>query len=196
MLDKIDQFLSLYPEDERVPQVEQLQTIGKAIQHYYGLVNRLSVRSNIPGESRLTEVEKQFLEIIELADENKEAASAKMSAFITVHKNDRDPDQRDVDCLEAAKGYFIKLKNDARAEVLAYLKKIRTAMRGAEDAPTPADKVQTYQSILELYGQVSWGNSSEGREGQELVARAERLLAAAQHELQESENDPVTDIDQ
>ena len=114
VLTEIDQFLNFYPDDPRIEQVKELQTIAQAIQHYNGLVNRLSVRSNMAGENKLTEVEKQFLSIIDLSDEQMESAKAKMAAFITVHKNDSSLDQRDQDCLKAARGYFIKLSNDAR----------------------------------------------------------------------------------
>ncbi len=169
VLEEIAQFLEFYPEDERTPEVEQLQQIGRAIQHYQRLTNTLSVRANLPGASRLTEMERQFLEIIELTEENNELASAKMAAFVTVHENDSDLSPRDRDCLEAARGYRVKIDNDARAQVLWNLQKVRSAFDLAAAVQEPARAVPMYQSILELYGDLDWGSSSEGDEGRRLM---------------------------
>ena len=179
VLEEIDQFLEFYPNDERAPQVEQLQQIGRAIQHYQRLTNTLSVRANLPGDSRLTEMERQFLEIIELTEENKELASAKMAAFVTVHENDDALSQRDQGCLEAARGYRVKIENDARAEVLWHLQKVRSATKLAAAVNEPSRAVPMYQSILKLYGDVDWGLSSEGDEGRRLMDLVKRKLESA-----------------
>ena len=174
--EEIDQFLEHYPTDKRNHEVKELQQIAQAIQHYQRLTNTLSVRANLPGENRLTEMERQFLEIIELTDEDKELASAKMAAFVTVHENDSELSTRDQQCLEAAQGYRIKIDNDARAQVLWNLQKIRAAMDLAAAVSDPAESAPMYESILKLYGDVDWGSSREGDEGRRLIQSARDKL--------------------
>lgn len=188
VLNEIGQFLEFYPDDERAGKVKQLQEIGQAIQHYQRLTNKLSVRSDMPGENRMTDMERQFLEIVELTDEDPELASAKMAAFVTVHENDSELSARDRDCLEAAKSYRVKIDNDTRAQVLWNLQKIRSAMDLAANVSNAAQAIPMYESIMELYGDIDWGASSEGDEGRRLIQVAREKLKTAKTKLSEIEN--------
>jgi serine/threonine protein kinase len=190
VLKEIDQFLEFYPNDERAGKVQELQQIGQAIQHYQRLSNKLSVRANMSGENRMTDMERQFMEIVDLTDEDRELASAKMAAFVTVHENDSELSPRDQDCLKAAKGYRIKIDNDTRAQVLWNLQKIRSAMKLAATVSDPAQAVPMYQSILELYGDIDWGLSSAGDEGRRLMQVAKEKLKNSTMPAPQIENSP------
>ena len=131
VLAQIDLFLTSYPDEPRSVEVAELKRVGEAIELYNSLCNTLTVRGNLVGENRLTEIEKQFLNIVDLADSDPAQADAKMAAFVTVHDNTDGLDPRDQKCVDAAKSYKIKIENDARAKVLFNLKQIRAAMKKA-----------------------------------------------------------------
>jgi serine/threonine-protein kinase len=175
VMDEIDQFISLYPDDPRFESVEELQHIGSAIQHYNRLTNKLKIRSNIAGEDRLTEVESQFLEIVELGKDEPETALAKMAALITVHENDPELSERDQACLKAVDGFRVKIVSDSRTQLMKTLNKIRAAMKAAANQDS-AQAIPVYRSILELYQDVEWGRTTEGLEGRRLVAKAKATL--------------------
>ena len=176
VMEEIELFIKLYPDDSRIDSVEELQRIGSAIQHYNRLTNKLSIRSNIAGENRLSDVESQFLEIVELAEDDAETALAKMAALITVHENDPELTERDQACLTAVNGFRAKIVNDARTQLIQKLKKIRSAMDAAAANQDAAQAIPVYRSILELYQDVDWGRTSEGLEGQRLIAKAQAIL--------------------
>lgn len=178
VLSEISLFLEHYPDEPRSPQVEELQRIGEAIYLYNSLCNTLTVRSQLAGESRMTAIENQFLQIVELAESDPGQANAKMRAFITVHDNTDGLDPRDQKCIDAAKSYRIKLENDARTKVLFDLKQIRAAMKKASQYTDRQSAIPIYESILRLYGSVNWGDIDEAEEGRELVRKARSMLDA------------------
>ncbi len=177
VLDEIAEFLKYYPDDERAGQVNEMKAIGESIDTYNTLSNTLSIRRNLPGETRLTDVEKQFLRIVDVAESNPAGAIAKMAAFVTFY-GQSDLSLRDQKCVDAAKGYRIKIQNDARAKILGNLKQIRSAMNRASRTTVPDEAIEIYKSVIELYGNVNWGVITEAREGRELVQKARDLLLA------------------
>lgn len=179
VLEEIDAFLKNYPEDERFEQVTELKRVGDSIELYQSLSSTLAIRKNLPGESRLTEIESQFLKIVESAENNPGRASSKMAAFVTVHEGS-ELGIRDRKCLEAAKGYRVKILNDARTKLLSNLGQIRSAMQRAANSTDPDEAIQIYQSIIELYGSLNWGSFAESREGRDLVQKARNMLHALQ----------------
>jgi len=175
VLEEIDTFLGAYPNEERAPIVANMKKVGESINLYNSLCNTLSVRRNLPGDTRLTEIEKQFLGIVDVAETNPDAAMKKMAAFVNVHQG-TNLSPRDQKCVDAAQGYAIKIRNDARAKILLNLKQIRLAMKRASQMTDTDDGIELYQSILKLYGGIQWGNSPEGMEGQDLVRKAKGML--------------------
>ncbi len=177
VLKEIGQFLELYPDEERASKVSELQKIGEAVSLYNSLCNTLTVRSGIPGEDRLTKIEKQFLEIVAISEDDPSLADTKMAAFVKIHQNS-DLDPADQKCVEAAQSYKIKLHNDARSKILFDLKQIKSAMQDAGQQTDPESTISFYESILELYGDIQWGQIPESDEGRALVAKARAVLAA------------------
>ena len=175
VLDEIGLFLKHYPDEERAPKVQELQKIGEAVGLYNSLCNTLTVRSGIKGEDRLTKIETQFLNIVEISEDDPTLADAKMAAFVNIHESSN-LDPGDQKCVDAAKSYKIKLLNDARSEILLNVKEIKSAMDKAGDRTDPDSAIGIYKSILELYGDIEWGNIPESDEGRELVAKALSLI--------------------
>jgi serine/threonine-protein kinase len=175
VLEEIDTFLETYPEEERVPIIANMKKIGESIQLYNTLCNTLSVRRNLPGETRLTEIEKQFLTIADYAETEPEKAMKQMVAFVKVHQGSN-LGTRDQKCVEAAQGYRIKIRNDVRAKTLLNLKQITLAMKRASQTADTDNGIEIYQSILNLYEDIKWSNSSEGKEGAQMVQKARGML--------------------
>ncbi len=177
VLDEIDIFLENYPNESRAQRVRELKEVGEAVSLYNSLCNTLTVRSGIKGENRLSEIEQQFLSIVELAEANPAQADAKMAAFVTVHtaSNLNPGDQK---CVDAAVGYQVKIKNDARTKVLHDLTQIKAAMNEAAKRTDPAGAIPIFESIIELYGDTDWGIIDEADEGRAYVTKARAVLAA------------------
>ena len=114
---------------------------------------------------------------MDLADEDPAMATAKMSAFVTVHDSTK-LSPGDQKCVNAAKSYKIKIENDAKSKILFNLQQIRSAMKNAAQTTDPDSAIPIYQSILELYGNVQWGTISESDEGRQLVQKAKDILLA------------------
>ena len=178
VLDEIELFLKHYPDERRAPKVEELHRVGKAVQLYNSLCNTLIVRDGIKGESRLTKIEEQFLNIVKLSEDDPTLADAKMSAFVNIHESS-DLVPGDQKCLDAAKSYKIKLLNDARSKILLNVKEIKTAMDKAGKRTDPDSAIEMYESILELYGDIEWGQIPESDEGRKMVAKARAVLKAS-----------------
>lgn len=173
-IDETAQFLEWYPDDKRLPFVENLHTVGTSIRYYDQLSRRLSVREDVKGESRLTKIEKQFLDIAHLAKTNSTSANAKMNAFVTVHENVPDLSERDRECVEAAKAYRYKIRFTARNNAVTDLSSLHAAMKSAAEADD--DKaIEVYESIIELYGDRDAEISDPGVIS--LVDEAKRLLS-------------------
>ncbi len=149
--DEIGQFLSIYPDDERAEEVRQAQGIADAI----ALHNKLSIRNNMSGmKNRLSELERQYLAIIDQSSGNPPAAYSKMKAFHTLHKDQEGLSEDDQACVTAAANYVVKIKNDAEHQVEFNREWIESALERA--AGTPAEAQAIYQSIVQLYDGIPW----------------------------------------
>lgn len=174
VLEECERFLDSYPDDDRIDTVKRIQEFGKATKYYSQLSSKLTARSNMIGESQLTEIERQFMKIAELAKENFEAANTQMDAFITIHDLNKELSKRDRDCVEAAKSFRTKIREDAIKQAKTKLNSIRQALdRAAADSPEGA--IKTYKSIIELYDSMS--KAPTNPEVRELVEEAKQRLA-------------------
>ena len=156
-------FITLYPQDDRFEEVLVMNEVGKSIDFYHDLVNKLSVRARIPGESRMTEIEDQFHDIIRLADDDLKAANAKMAAFIVVHANDDDLAPRDRDCVMAAKGFRLKHKTNNASQIKNRVNNIHAALQRASNLNDDFDAIKIYRSLLQLHQNDYWGDQDSVR---------------------------------
>lgn len=160
--DETSKFLELYPDDERVKMVRRIHEFGKATIYYNQLSKKLAVRSDIIG-GRLTEAESQFMEIAKLAKSDYEAANRRMGAFITFYEKNPNLSQRDKDCVEAAKSFRIKIREEARRQAKTNYDSIQAALNKAAKTDSEAKAIEIYRSIVELYGTMSKRSSPEVR---------------------------------
>ena len=149
--DEISQFLEYYPDHEMVNNVQSLQSLGRAI----ALRKRLTIRSESIAGAKLTDVEDQFVDIMQLSRKDVPAAYSQLSAFVTLYQGDPNLKEMDKACLEAAQIFTNQLKEEAESEQLAGQQRIDSIMKRAETAP-PAEATKLYQSIIELYGGSKW----------------------------------------
>jgi serine/threonine-protein kinase len=164
--DEIQQFLELYPDDERAPQIRELQGIADAVAYY----NTLSVRHAIPGESRLSPMEAKFLSIAKLAESDSSTAYSQLSAFVTLHSASKNLSEDDLKCVTAAENFKLKIKYDAKNQKDWARSQIQSAMNRAEEGSIDrAASAAIYRSIVELYEGVDWA--------QDLVTLSKSRLA-------------------
>ena len=153
--------------------MQQIYKLGKANQYYTQLSNRLKVRSNIVGANRLSDIERQFLDIAELSKTNYEEAHMKMKAFVTVHDSVDSLSESDQGCVEAAKSFCAKIQEDAIKHAKTNLLSIQSALEKAR-LSEPQRAAEIYGSIIELYGPMVEGRGN--REVRALVGQAQDLL--------------------
>ena len=165
-------FIESYPEDDRIETVERTYEFGKATKYYSQLNSRLKGRENLLGKESLTEIERQFMEIAELAKSSFEAALIRMDAFITVHDQNPDLSERDRKCVNAAKSFRLMIREEARIQAKTNLSSITNALERAT-SKEPLEAMKHYESIIELYDSMSKASNPEVRE---MVEEAKRRL--------------------
>ena len=153
-----------------------MHEVGHSINDYSSLVKRLSVRARIPGDSRLTEIEDQFMKIIALGTTNPISADAKMEAFINVHSKVRNLTERDRDCLKAADGFRIKIVGAEARQVQIHARSINSVISEAEGLP-PEKAAELYESLVQLYVDDDWGERDDHRI--ELLTKVQELYKTA-----------------
>ncbi len=173
IIKEAEKFLKTYPDDERADTVRRIFEFGKATQYYTQLSNRLSVRRGIIGENRLSDIERQFLDIAELAKSNYEEAHMKMKAFVTVHDSVPNLSDDDQACLSAARSFTLKIQEDAMKHAKTNLLSIRSAIQKASTSKSRR-AAEIYNSIIELYGPMTEGRGNP--EVRDLVGKARELL--------------------
>lgn len=157
-----ENFMRLYKSDERFAEVELLNEVGHSIADYSSLVKRLSVRARIPGDSRLTEIEDQFMKIIELGNSDPKKADAKMEAFINVHSKLGGLSTRDLECVKAAEGFRIKIVGAEDRQVETHVRSINSSVIKAENL-SPQEAKKLYASLIKLYIDDDWGQRNTER---------------------------------
>ncbi len=174
VVEQTNEFISLYPDDERFDDVKNMNEVGKSVDFYHDLVNKLSVRARIPGESRMTEIEDQFYDIVRLADDDMKAANAKMAAFIIVHDGNDDLEQRDKACVAAAKGFRLKQNSNDPQRIQQRVKNFYATVQRAERLESIDGAIKLYQSLVSLHGDENWGDQEALRKD---------LLADIEHRI-------------
>ncbi len=173
VLVQTESFMTSYPDDERIATVRRIHEFGKATKYYSQLSKRLEARSRLTGPELLTEIERQFMEIADLAKANFEAANIRMDAFVRVHDPNPDLSNRDRDCVDAAKSFRLKIREDAIKQAKTNLKSIRYALKSAAESDT-TEAAAIYGSIIELYDSMSKATNPEVRK---FVEEAKQRLA-------------------
>ena len=180
VIKECERYLDSYPDadEERTQTVKRIYEFGKATKYYSQLSNRLKAKSALLGENRLTEIERQFMEIADLAKTDFEEGNIRMDAFVTIHDPDADLSPRDRECAEAAKSFLLKIRGDARRQAKTTLESISRALaRAAKQKPVEA--MRTYRSIIKLYGSM---NKSTNPEVLQMVAQAQQMLSRLESE--------------
>ena len=182
------EFIERFKEDDRLGEVELLNRVGRSVKNYTSLVKRLTVRARIPGDSRLTEIEDQFLKIVTLGESNPQLADAKMVAFMNVYSKREDLPQRDRDCVEAAEGFRIMIAGAEERQIKSTIRNIDAIFLQAEQT-TIEDAIDLYQGIIRLYSDDHWGEMESDRK--RLMIKAAQKTIEAQ-KLLEAEADKST----
>ena len=190
VVEETESFMRLYKSDERFGEVELLNEMGHSIKDYSSLVKRLSVRARIPGDSRLTEIEDQFMKIIALGDSNPKSADAKMEAFLNVHSKAGGLSERDLDCVKAAQGFRIKIVGAEDRQVESQIRSINSSIKQAEEL-SPKEAKELYASLIKLYADDNWGQRDTERievlkKIKDLYESAVKLESEANAELEET----------
>jgi len=178
VVEETETFMQLYKSDERFGEVELLNEVGRSIKDYVSLVKRLSVRARIPGDSRLTDIEDQFMKIVALGDTAPKEADAKMEAFIDVHSRSGSLSQRDLDCVLAAKGFRIKIVGAEDRQVGNHIRSINATIKKA-DVIASQDARELYASLIKLYVDDNWGQRDAERV--ELLKQIKDLYDSAEN---------------
>ncbi|MEE2826137.1 MAG: serine/threonine-protein kinase [Planctomycetota bacterium] len=166
---EIRQFLEFYPDNEQADQVRLLKSEAEAI----ALRQRLTIQSESRMGNSLTEIEKQFVEIMELSRKDIPAAYSRLKALVTLYGGDGSLNLRDKVCIEASQVFLTQLKNEAEEKQMVGRGRIESLMQRAKKA-SPAEAAQMYRSIIELYGESSWAAP--------LIETAKRRLATIEQE--------------
>jgi len=194
VIEETENFMKLYKSDERFGEVELLNEVGHSLKHYSSLVKRLSVRARIPGDSRLTEIEDQFMKIIALGNTEPKKADAKMEAFINVHSTANSLSERDMDCVKAAHGFRIKIVGAEDRQIENYLRRINSSINRAKSSE-PQEAKELYASLIQLYDDDNWGQRDNERT--ELLKEVKDLYDSAveleSEETPELEETPVSE---
>ncbi|MFT5300072.1 MAG: serine/threonine protein kinase [Mariniblastus sp.] len=185
-LDEMDLFLEHYPDDDRADSVANMKRVGEAISLFNSLSSKLRVNRGFPGESRLTEIENQFLSIVDLVETKPNTAMAKMAAFVKFHQGSK-LGIRDQKCVDAAQGYAIKIDLRQRSKTMDNVRLVRAALARATREQDPDEGIEIYESILSLYGRINWGNSEEAKEGRDLIKKAKDMLNNLREAKQKAE---------
>jgi serine/threonine-protein kinase len=180
VLDEINQFLELYPDESRADNIAKLQKAAEAIYKYRTLANTLTVRSRSP--EGLSEVESKFLELANLASESPSMAAEKMRAFVRFNES-FELEPRDQDCVDAAIGFAVKLKFERRTKAQQQLARIQAAMIQANKITDINESLKVYQSTLELYKDVDWRDLPNPKRGRSILAEVKGEIARLENEV-------------
>ena len=177
VVEEIGLFLKNYPDDPRVSNLVELQGIGVAIKDYQSLKNTLTVRARSP--SGLSDVEKTFLDLTSLAKKDARLAGEKMTAFVLVNEAVV-LDEQDLKCVNAARGYSLKLNHELRTKAQTRLGNIHNAFFKASQMEDPKQALKMCQSLLELYSDSDFSALRSPEQG----TKALRLVRARVAELE------------
>lgn len=168
--DEIKNFLEYYPEDDRIAEIKRLEKIAQAMGYY----NRMSVRSNARGDNRLGQMEREFVKIIKLSNDDCVEGFSRLMAFVELYRNPDETDEDRIECHQAAESYLLKLKSDAERHLDWHEESIEAAFKRVNSADSLLEKKKILASIIELYGDVEWA--------QPQVDKAQQLLEALEED--------------
>lgn len=152
---EIKSFLEFYPDDDRTVEIQGLHDIAKAI----GYFKRMSLRSGMVGENRLSKMEREFVKIVEVSKDDSVEGFSLLSAFVAVHDDPEEQDPTKVECIQSAKSYLAKLRNDAENQIQWHEESIESAIERAQSSESPAERQRILNSVIELYGEIDWAQS-------------------------------------
>jgi len=74
-----------------------------------------------------------------------------------VHDGNEDLEQRDKDCVSAAKGFRLKQKSNDPQRIEQRVKNIHATVQRAERMSSSDEAGKLYQSLISLHGDENWG---------------------------------------
>ncbi|MCH2118841.1 MAG: protein kinase, partial [Pirellulales bacterium] len=166
---EIRQFLEYYPDNELAEHVRLLESQAEAI----ALKQRLSIQSESRMGNQLSEIENQFVQIMDLDRKDVPTAYSRLKALVTLHQGDKSLDLRDKACIEAAQVLLAQLKSEAEEKQLVGRERIEALMQRAKNS-SPTEAAKMYRSIIKLYGESPWA--------QTLIETAKRRLSNIEQE--------------
>jgi len=180
VVEEIGLVLENYPDDPRASSLAELQSIGLAIKDYRALKNTLTVRARGPGG--LTDVEQEFLELANLAKEDERLAGEKMVAFALVNESIA-LEERDLECVEAAKSYSVKLRHELRVKAESKLGRIRNAFFKASKMEDVQEALKINQSLLDQHSDADFSALRNPSQGLKVLAEVKSKVAALENQI-------------
>ncbi len=155
VLEEIEQFLEYYPKHERAEEFEKLVGIANAMKYR----NTMRKRANGPRADTLSQIEKQFLEALDLASANLPLGHARMSQLIDDSRMNPDQlEENDERCLEAAGNFLVKFRLDAEQQQSGYRATVDEAFVEAKSSQLsdPEHCLAICNAIVTLYSDAEW----------------------------------------
>jgi len=180
VVEEIGLVLENYPDDPRASSLAELQSIGLAIKDYRALKNTLTVRARGPGG--LTDVEQEFLELANLAKEDERLAGEKMVAFALVNESIA-LEERDLECVEAAKSYSVKLRHELRVKAESKLGRIRNAFFKASKMEDVQEALKINQSLLDQHSDADFSALRNPSQGLKVLAEVKSKVAELENQI-------------
>ena len=148
-ISEIRAFLSYYPEHKDFEMIEVRLRKAEAFQKIHRL------RAKRKANQELSDIERDLLEIVDLANQDAPKSHGRIKALITLYENESSLNEGERQSLNAAKAYEETIKADADQQTASVRKRIETQLARAETLSDVESKV-IYQSIIELNRQFEW----------------------------------------
>ncbi len=177
ILQPIEQFLDYYPDDSRAEQVRRWQQAGMDYRQHHGTLNTIKARSKIRDGQNLSDLERQFIEIMNRHGDDKAVAATKLEAlfnlFSAAMANDADSEQETLDTVR----YFAdRLNRELNAEVAVKLEYLLDAFKSAQAENDFSRAAGKFQAIIDLYGDETWPQTQAGRNASRLIDASRQWL--------------------
>lgn len=167
MVEELRMFLMHYPDDPRADRIRQLNDVAESMR----LFKRLSLLARMPGESRLTRFESEFVDLVAKAQEEPGRWLPKLSAFVTLNDAGDDTEDERRPVVSAARTWLRRISERAANDIASSRQSIESNLQRARSSPAEARDI--YQGIIDYYGETEWARElvDEARAGLERLDR-------------------------
>ena len=130
----------------------------------------------------MTDVEQEFLELANLAKEDERLAGEKMVAFALVNESIA-LEERDLECVEAAKSYSVKLRHELRVKAESKLGRIRNAFFKASKMEDVQEALKINQSLLDQHSDADFSALRNPSQGLKVLAEVKSKVAELENQI-------------